>query len=223
MKRLFLQVVICVILPVIIFAQRGNDAALNSNPIEKLDSNRYKIGNAIINSQERTVSLQGKINLQKGMIEVVACAPGGKMHESVLVIDVVPYHLQVALLLLGLKYVGGLEYQGDPKQPQGDSVDITVTWSMNGKDTTVHVEDLVWNIEQSKPMERISWVFVGSKTEDGKFMADQEKSIITTYHDPFTIFDNPLQGGSNDDLYKVNENLVPAKGTPVIVTIKTIH
>ncbi len=220
MKTLLLSFCLLLLLPFFSLAQQED--AKNSNPIEKLDSTKYKIGNVILDSKERTITVNGKINMQQGTVELIACAPGGKMHESILTIDVVPYHLQVSLLLLGLKYVGGVEYQGDAKQPQGDSVYITITWQLHGKDTTVAIEDLVWNIEQNRQMERTSWVFVGSKTVEGTFMADQEKSLITTYHDPFTIFDNPLKGGSNDELYKVNEHLVPSKGTPVQIVIKPV-
>ncbi|MBI3189897.1 MAG: hypothetical protein HYZ33_04550 [Ignavibacteriales bacterium] len=208
-------------------AQQGNQLSEkketsqpSENPIEKIDENNYRVGKLILNSKDRTVKLNGILNMEKGIIELLACATGGKVHESVLVLDVVPYHLQVSMLLLGLKYKGGLEYQGDPRTPQGDSVEIWVSWKRDGGDTTVRAEDLVWDANQSKPMEHTSWVFVGSKMVEGRFMADQEKSLITTFHDPFTIFDNPLQGGANDEVYTVNEKLVPRKGTPVTVTIK---
>ncbi|MBI5215017.1 MAG: hypothetical protein HY960_04640 [Ignavibacteriae bacterium] len=192
------------------------------NPIEKISENTYRIGKLILNSLDGTVKLNGTFNMEKGIIELLACATGGKTHESVIVLDVVPYHLQVAMILLGLKYKGGVEYQGDPSTPQGDSVEIWVTWKHENNDITVRAEDLIWDVKQSTSMEHTPWVFVGSKMVEGRFMADQEKSLITTFHDPFTIFDNPLQGGSNDELYTVNEKLVPKKGTPVTLTIKTL-
>ena len=203
-------------------ASSGKDIKPDSSSkiLEKIDESRYQLGNVILDSKERTITLKGKINMEKGLIELLACAPGGKAHESVLLIDAVPYHIQVAMLLLGMKYKGGLEYQGDPRTPQGDSVEVLVSWIQQGKETQVRGEDLVWDIKRSKPMEHTPWIFVGSKMVEGKFMADEEKSLITTYHDPFTIFDNPLQSGGDDELYKVNENLIPAKGTPVTVIIK---
>jgi hypothetical protein len=192
------------------------------NPIEKIGENSYRIGKLILNSAERTVTLNGIFNMEKGIIELFACATGGKTHESVIVLDVIPYHLQVAMILLGMKYKGGVEYQGDPTMPKGDSVEIFASWKIDGKDVTVRAEDLIWDVKQSISMEHTPWIFVGSKMVEGRFMADQEKSLITTFHDPFTIFDNPLQGGSNDELYTINEKLVPKKGTPVTVTIKAI-
>ena len=192
------------------------------SPIIKLDSTTYKLGTLIIDSDRRSVKIPGFVNMQRGMIELLACGPGGKTHESVLVLDVIPYHLQVGLLLIGLNYVGGLDYQGDPRTPKGDLVEVWVKWKNGERDTIVRGEDLVWDIPRKQHMEYTSWVFVGSKMVEGKFMADVEKSLITTYHDPLSILDNPLPTGGDDELYKVNEQLVPPKGTPVEVTIRAL-
>lgn len=192
-------------------------------PISKIGDNLYQLGSITLDSKKRELIIPGQVNMQKGIIELLACAPGGKVHESVLVLDVVPYHLQVALLLLGLKYVGGLEYQGDPRTPQGDSVEVWVTWKEEGKEKKVRGEEMVWDVVRNAPMETTPWVFVGSKVNQGTFMADVEKSLITTYHDPLTILDNPLTTGGNDEVYKVNEKLVPPKGTPVTVIITPVQ
>jgi hypothetical protein len=194
----------------------------SESEVVKVGEQIYKLGTLTINSERREIIIPGKVNMQKGMIELLACAPGGKTHESVLVLDVIPYHFQVALLLLGLKYVGGLQYQGDPHTPRGDSVEVYVRWTKGSHDTTVRGEDLVWDIPHKKSMEHTPWVFVGSQLEEGKFLADVEKSLITTYHDPLTILDNPAQSGGDDELFRVNESLTPPKGTPVTVIIKAI-
>ena len=198
----------------------ANDTS--QSQIAKVGDHTYKLGSLTIDSELREITIPGKVNMHKGMIELLACGPGGKTHESVLVLDVAPYHLQVALLLLGLQYVGGLAYQGDPHTPKGDSVEVWVKWKDGDKYTSVRGEDLVWDIPRNQHMEHTPWIFVGSMMSDGKFMADVEKSLITTYHDPLTILDNPLIAGGDDTLYRVNEDLVPAKGTPVEVTIKAV-
>lgn len=198
----------------------ANDTS--QSQIAKVGDHTYKLGSLTIDSELREITIPGKVNMHKGMIELLACGPGGKTHESVLVLDVAPYHLQVALLLLGLQYVGGLAYQGDPHTPRGDSVEVWVKWKNGDRDTSVRGEDLVWDIPRNRHMEHTPWVFVGSIMSDGKFMADVEKSLITTYHDPLTILDNPLTTGGDDTLYRVNEDLVPAKGTPVEVRIKAL-
>jgi hypothetical protein len=71
-------------------------------------------------------------------------------------------------------------------------------------------------------MQLTDWVFSGSRMKDGRFMADIGKSLITTYHDPDSILDNPLPTGGDDETYRVNDKLVPQKGTPVTLTIKPV-
>ena len=124
------------------------------------------------------------------------------------------------LAALGLEPRGNLKYQGDPNPPQGDSVLIYVEWESNGKKVKVRGEDLVYNVKEKRPMKRTPWVFTGSKIYKGRFMAEIDESLITTYHDPYTIIDNPLPEGGDDTIYCVNEKVVPPKGTKILMTIK---
>jgi len=183
----------------------------------------YRIGSVVLDRNGDEIRLTGTVNMERGMIEYVACARMGKLHESVLVLDVEPYQLQVALLLLGLEPGGDLEYQGDPRTPRGDSLEIWVEWVEDGETRRYRAEDLVYNIREERPMSHTAWVFTGSKLINGTFMADFEGSLIATYHDPFTIIDNPLPTGADDTLYRVNEDRVPGKGTPVTVTLKPLR
>jgi hypothetical protein len=190
--------------------------------VTKISATEYKIGSLLLNSERREVYIQGNVNMKKGMIELLACGRTGKLHESVLVLDLVPHELHVALLLLGLEPRGNLKYQGDPTTPEGDSVEIYVEWNENGVTKKVRGEDMVYNLAGKKTMERTPWIFTGSRVMNGVYRADIEQSIVTTYHDPMTVLDNPLKEGGDDTLYKVNEDLVPAKGTPVRLTIRAL-
>src|SRR5262249_42273320 len=75
---------------------------------ERITDNLYRIGKVIVDLKARTVSCEGKVNMQRGLVEYFAVASHGKLHESVLELDVQPLHLQVGLLLLGLEPQGGL-------------------------------------------------------------------------------------------------------------------
>ncbi len=191
--------------------------------VRKLADGVYRVGTVTLNREKREIYIDGEVNMQSGMIELLACAWGGKQHESVLVLDVVPHHLQVALLLLGLEPGGHkLEYQGDPRTPEGDSLEVWVEWEQNGTVKRVRGEDLVYNIPQKRSMKHTPWVFAGSVIYDGRFMADEDRSIITTFHDPLTIIDNPLSTGGDDTIYRVNEKMVPKVGTPVKLILKAL-
>lgn len=210
----------CFLFSLIALPQSNSD--IKEQVVKQLSDSLYQIGNITLNSRTNELLMPGKINMDKGIIELLACAPGGKVHESVLIIDIVPYHLQVSLLLLGLNYGGGVAFQGDSSIPKGDSVEVFVKWTDEENNTKFYRgEDLVFNLKDSSVMKKTHWVFTGSKVIDGLFVADAEKSLITTFHDPFTILDNPSPDGAYDDFFIVNEKIVPPKGTKVEVIIKT--
>ncbi|MBZ0200117.1 MAG: YdjY domain-containing protein [Ignavibacteriaceae bacterium] len=213
-------IVFCFLFSLIVFPQINSDG--KEEIVTKLSDSLYQIGNVTLNTRTNEILMPGKINMDKGVIELLACAPGGKVHESVLVIDVIPYHLQVALLLLGLNYGEGAMHQSDTSIPNGDSVAVFVKWVDNDNNTLLYRgEQLVFNLRDSSVMQKTNWVFTGSKIIDGLFVADVEKSLITTFHDPFTILDNPSPDGAFDDFFIVNEKIVPPKGTTVEVIIKS--
>ena len=199
-------------------------AAYTLPAIKKISKGIFRIGNIIVNKSKGFVSINGEINMDEGLVEYLACGPRGKLHESVLKLDVDPYYLQIALLLIGLEPGNKpLEFQGDPGIPEGDSVDIWISWTGKDKKTVKHkAEDLIFNKAAKKTMKHTHWVFAGSQVIDGKFMAQVEHSIASTYHDPFAILDHVLSTGGDDTVYFVNKTVVPPKGTPVTFVIKSI-
>jgi hypothetical protein len=118
-----------------------------------------------------------------------------------------------------------VEFQGQRKTPEGEKVYLYVEWEQGSKVVRCRVEDLVWDIQAKRPMQRTPWVFVGSKFEKdpdtGKavFAASIEGNIVATYHDPYVLFDHPLDSGSDDTVYEVNTKTVPAAKTPVKLVI----
>ena len=197
--------------------------------VQKLSDGVYQIGTVQLDKNTQEIRLPGRVNMQEGLIELFACGPKGKLHESVLVLDIIPYHMQVALLLLGLEPGGGLAHQGDPDTPTGDPVEIWVEWDHSDSLSSSpmvrrhRAEELIYNIAREQPMQQTHWVFVGSKIVDGWFMAQVEQSLVTTYHNPYTILDNPSPSGGDDTLYIVNKEIVPEVGTPVQMIIKAVE
>ena len=193
--------------------------------IKKLSEGVFRVGSVTVNKPEEYISAEGEINMDKGLVEYLACGPLGKLHESVLVLHAQPYHLQVAALLLGLEPGDNpLGKQGGSGIPQGDPVEIWVSWQSNHrKEVRRRAEDLIFNVKEKRAMSHTHWVYTGSEIIDGKFIAQSEQSIIATYHDPFALFDHPLATGTDDTLYYANEQTVPPKGTPITLIIKPSH
>jgi len=183
----------------------------------------YKIGNIIVDLNKFEITIQGKVNMQKGLIEYLACAPGGKLHESTLVLDVDPIHLHVALILLGLEPRGDFKFQGDPGSPKGDPVEIWVQWQESESIKQVRAEQLICKTQKEEPMEFTYWIFTGSAIYNNIYLASIDKSLIATYHDPAAIINNPLPEGADDTVYYVNPRIIPNVGTPITMIIKKLE
>lgn len=188
--------------------------------VERITENVYRVGKALVDTRARTVTCPGQINMDEGAIEYLAVAPRGKTHESLLLVDVRPLHLQLALLLLDLEPKNVLTRQGDKTTPQGAPVLLTVRWhDAQGNTKEARAEELVSEMPADRPMPTHAWVFTGSRVVSGGFEADLQKSLIAVWHDPAAILDNPLPGGANN-AYVVNHRRAPRRGTAIELIFK---
>lgn len=200
------------------FAQDPVAPAVVATPSRARWSNGVAhIGNVSVDPRTRTVAAPGWVNMDGGAIELLACGPGGKTHESVLVIDVNPMDLQMGFLLLGLKPGTPPTALGEGA-PTGPLLDVWVDWTTEkGKARSLRAEQLVFNEQTRRALPKTPWVFTGSVFEDGEFKAMAEQSLVATYWDPWAIVNIPLPCGSNDEILIVNRKTVPAAQTPVKV------
>ncbi len=172
------------------------------------------------------IRVDGVVNMQKGLIEVFATTPAGKTHEAVVALECVPSALNAAFLALGYKPGKPVEYGVERYvMPEGEPVWITVEWTTEaGATKRVRAEDLVYDRSTEKALEPMAWIYIGSQMQPGPdpsrplFAADAIKSLVTTYHDPTTIVENPMKTGDDDTLFFANEAATPPPRTPVTVT-----
>jgi hypothetical protein len=173
------------------------------------------LGSVQVNAQTKTMVISGWVNQVWGAIELLACGPGGKTHESVFVLDCNPVDMQAGLLLLGLKPGTPPTGMGQG-QPEGPALDIWVDWLEGTNQKSVRAESFVVNVEDDRrPLPETPWVFTGSVFEDGQFKALAEESLVVTYWDPWAIVNLPLICGSKHGVLSVNSNSVPPLSTPV--------
>jgi hypothetical protein len=177
------------------------------------------LGTVQVDPVLRCVIATGFVNQVEGAIELLACGPGGKVHESVLVLQVDPVDLQTALLLVGLK-------PGPPMRdlgvgpPLGDAVSIWVTWQQEGRTVALPLEDLAYEWRTKRALRTRGWIFNGSLFENGKFKALAEESLIASYWDPWAILNVASELGADDDALSVNRAVMPPLHTPVTVILE---
>jgi hypothetical protein len=212
-------------------AEPSPGTAAGEPPLRKTGPDTYQIGTLQLDAAARTIRCPGHVNMDKGgPIELMACLTRGKTHESVLTLDVVPMHLQIALLLLGLTPGRNPAVHYDPDspaahRPPGDTVVVSVEWPVppaegeKPKLQTVRAESLLLNVQTEKPLAEAKWVFLGSRLTDGRFGADVDGTLITTYHDPLSILELADETANDDIYYNVNAAVCPPVGTAVTLII----
>jgi len=183
-----------------------------------------KLGNVRVYTIEKRVEFDAMIALTPGvLIEVLACHPRGKVHETVMTANVQPSFVHAGLELIGLKRGTPVSYGDGKKPPTGPPVRISVRWDVDGETKRVRAEDLLYDVKNEKPMEHQDWVFCGSvENPDGEisYVADITGNIITTYNDPTTVIDNPSKGGDDDELLEINGKVCPEPGTLVTLILE---
>lgn len=193
--------------------------AQESSPPKK-ESQRIDLKGIRVFPKERKVAVEGVVNMRSGLVELLATAPHGKEHESVLVLYCNPALLQTSLLLLGLNpSTETLDPRGG-NSIGGDRLFLYVQWQDKEIWQQKRAEELIWDKKQENVMPAISWAFTGSRfltNQQGKkiFMANLQGVLVATYYDPDAIINNPLEERKDDTVYYANENVLPARGTPV--------
>ncbi len=178
---------------------------------------------------EGFLEVDARTCLETGIIELYASSPGGKLHESLLVILARPQFIHFGLIILGLKEGKGCDVQGGAQAPRGEPVDLFVEWEEEGKPWRAKAEDLIYNVHTKKRMEQGAWVFTGSRfvkdrnpntgQERDIYLANATGTVITTFRDPSSILDNASEFSADDTSYVVNEALAPPAGTSVRLLI----
>lgn len=193
-------------------------------PVEKIGNGMYRIGEVLVNKQEKSVSFPAQVNMDMGMLEYLIVYRSGKTHESLLRTDISPYNLQVAFLLLGYEGTDKrLARQGSKEIPKGEPVRITISNVAGKQSAAFPVEKWLSNrfSESVKDVDLLEWVFCGSfVNEYGRFMSQETGSIVAIWHDPVAMIDNASPGGESNRIWFVKQGTVPAPGTTVTVTIK---
>lgn len=203
-----------------------------SKKIRRVGPDLYELGNLRIDAEKRRITCPGRINMDRGgPIELLACTDRGKLHETILVLDVEPLHLQLALLLLDLKMgrnpavqypEGSSESERDP----GDTVAIRVRWERKAEgegeaETIEHpAHDLLYNVKKERPMQPARWAFIGSRHVRGRFGAKVTGSLVVTYHDPLGVLELALEEVNSDIWYEANARVIPEVGTKVEMIIQ---
>lgn len=191
--------------------------------IQEVSPGVLQIGKIKIILDHRTVEFPAVVNMSRGLIEYALVGNNGKVHESLLRTDILPSKLNIAFLLLGFKGTNDMDQKITTRDTlfKGEAINIFVRYRDQKDKSIIPIEN--WISNENHTNLEIPWIYTGSFFLDHQFAADAEQSIIAVYHDPAALIDHRLVDGDNDEIWYVNDHLVPAEGTPVYIKITMKH
>ena len=193
----------------------------NTNFVLKTITNGvFEIGRVRLDQQRRAVTLPAFVNLRDGALEYLLVTSNGKTHESLLRTDAEPYHIHVAMLLLGARTAGTNALSEAPADSiPGERILVEVAWEKKSKQFRARAETFVLDRKRRIPMSKGDWVYNGSRLREDGFAAQFDGSIISLITDPDALVNNPRPGREDDDNWLAKPGKLPAFNEPVEVII----
>ena len=204
--------------------------------MRQLDESRLQIGGVTLDRRSREIRFPAEINMNEGLLEFIIVHVNGKVHESLLVTDISPIHLNLAFKLL--RYTASPELypifreegvstgkfpEVDAATSAGARILIDVEWQQDGKTRRVPVNDLLQHVVKAQPMPAGPWVYGGSNFYDGKYSAEVTGDIAAVFLAASAMINYPGEGNDDDTIWIPFPRRVPDVGTKVTVVIAPFH
>lgn len=186
-----------------------------------------------IDRERRTIDLDAQVILREGgWLELLACSPGTRTHESLLVVHAKPSHVHLALVMLGLepgtpmrwRQVGD-QYQVEPAT--GPTVAVTiVTTDRAGAEVETPASQWVISRQTDQALPDNTWLFTGSSFDDTTdpptYRGDVEGSVLSLVQFGDEVLARPTQTTNQTDqgMLIPNTQAIPPVGTNVVIRLR---
>ena len=176
---------------------------------------------------QRVVEVDAVVVLREGPLELLACSPRTREHESILSVQARPMHVYQAMGLIGL--TPGSPVRFDEKQdrwlpPTGDRLRLDLRCLDKSGPHVVPVERWLLDVERRRSPGPIKWVFAGSRAfEGGRFGADPPEGTVVCLVDFDTalITTGALHSADNSLLWlEANTKAIPPVGAKCTLLIR---
>ncbi len=200
--------------------------------VEKVGENRYRLGDIRFNGKTREIRVPTAINMREGILEYALVHGDGKIHESLLVTNIIPSQLQVVMKLCHYKDGEGdvfdVFYPEDEKKgpagakQRGQSVALTVEWEVDGEHKAAPLSDWIFDRKRNAVMPNEPWVYSGSYLYEGDFAADMDGTLIAIYLYRGAMLNTMTDGSDDDERWLANAEKTPELGTEITLVIAPV-
>lgn len=203
--------------------------------VKKISATTYQIGQITFNKDTREISLPAQTNIitpETPLEYLLVHSNGEKIHESLLVTEADPTHVNIALKLLNYKESPELfrlpREDGTPSEQYPEVTDevkqaarfeVLITWKDGNVEATLPATRWIHHRVTGKAMPETPWVYNGSYIHEQKFHAKLTGNILTIFPDVGSIANYPGEDRWDDTLWHPAPGL-PQQGSPLTVTLK---
>jgi hypothetical protein len=183
------------------------------------------------------VEIEARSCLEAGWLEQIACSPGTREHEALVVIEATPSNVHAALLLGGFQHgtPGSWSYENEALSfapPTGDRLEVRVRYERDGQEIEEPIGAWIVDAEGRPSFPDTPWVFAGSAIVANPdwmgpgehYVADQTGSIIglVTFGDEVVGFEEVFsdQQAVQPLAWQVKIDHVPPLGTPATLILR---
>ena len=204
------------------------------DPLEKINKSLGKLvklpqGEVWIDTKKKIVVVDGMIVLRKGALEMLACPPETKEHETIIQAQADSYIVHTALLMVGAKTGSPVIWEPKYVAANGTKIEIMVHWlDEKGKEKKLRAQDLIRNVKTKKAMTE-DWVFAGSEfytnpnTKKKHYLADSGEMICVAN---FTtaMMDLPIESSQSREglIFEAFTENIPPVRTKVRMVLKPV-
>lgn len=181
-----------------------------------------------VDMKRKWVVIDGKVCLNRGVLEMFACPKGTKEHESVIAIDCPARFVHAALLLVDAKPGRPVQFDPEYVPANGQQIDVYILWlDKDGKRRSARAQEWVRNTRTKEELKH-SFVFAGSdfweEMVDGRpyrhYQADAGDFICVSNF-PSATLDLPIKSSKENAhlLYEAYPGRIPPRGTRIRVVL----
>ena len=128
------------------------------------------------------VEVDVEVVLRTGPLELLACSPRTREHESILAVRARPMHIYQAMGLVGMKPGSPTRYDEAQQEwlaPSGDALELRIRIAGADSTESIPVENWLLDVTTNRPPKSLDWVFAGSlSTPSGRFGADSDGTVV---------------------------------------------
>jgi hypothetical protein len=194
-------------------------------PLKEISPGVFELGKVRLDKTAKTVSFPAVVNMRgEDIVEYWLVNNGGKIHESVLKTEAEPYHIHLAMLLIGAKGRPNITpaQRVKDKTTAGDTIKLSFAYQDDKGQVKRSAEETIHDKSAKATMTKGDWTYNGSWIFNGAFVAQRELSIVANIHDHDALINNPRPRRENDENWLAETKNLPPIGTPVTVIIELV-